>query len=151
MSRLTEARKVAQELLETLESSQSPIEMSLMKAKRLARLMRDPDAQTWLDLETRGYPDNFYGGNLGTCLKYVTAAGRFTDDGKYYSISLPKLEAQRRSDEAQVEALRTARPPAARSKDFLETRATEALLTTQVQLQNQQKMLSPRVKHSLLL
>ena len=109
MSRLDEARKVAQELLEELETSRAPIETVLMKAKRLARLMRDTDAQAWLDLETRGYPDSFNFEQLGSCKKYALAAGRITSDGEYYLISLPKLVAKGKSDEALIDAMRSSR------------------------------------------
>ena len=140
-SRLDEARKVAQDLLDSLESSQLSIEASLMKAKRLARLMRDTDAQVWLDLETRGYPssDNFNFSQLGTCIKYAIAGGRVTPDGKYYVPSLPQIEARCKSDEAMIQALRSSRLPATKAKDFLEKSATEALLTTHIKLQVQQK------------
>jgi hypothetical protein len=55
-TQLDEARRVAISLLDDLEGGSASVEGVLMKAKRLARLMRDADAQTWLDLETRGYP-----------------------------------------------------------------------------------------------
>lgn len=139
MSRLDEARKVAQELLESLETSWAPIEAILMKAKRLARLMRDTDAQTWLDLETRGYPDSFNPEQLGSCKKYALAAGRIMSDGKYYLLSLPKLEALGKSDEASIDALRSSRPIATKAKNFLEKKATEALLASKLKLQTQQK------------
>jgi hypothetical protein len=139
MSRLDESRQVAQELLESLESSQAPIESSLMKGKRLARLMRDTDAQVWLDLETRGYPDKFNAAQLGTCQKYASAGGRITSDGKYLTTSLPELEAQTKSDEALIHALRSSKLPATKAKDFLEKRATEELMLTQISLQTQQR------------
>jgi len=141
MPRLDEARKVAGELLDTLELSQSPIEVSLMKAKRLARLMRDGDAQIWLDLETRGYPDNnFNFTQIGTCQKYAVAGGRITSEGRYYTSSLPELEAERQADEAHIiDVLRSAHPPDAKAKDFTEMRATTALISAQVELQAMQK------------
>ncbi len=40
-----------------------------MKAKRLARIMRDTDAQIWLDFETKGYPDGFRLRELELCCK----------------------------------------------------------------------------------
>lgn len=40
-----------------MEMEDLAVERYLMLAKRLARLMRDADAQAWLDLEMRGYPD----------------------------------------------------------------------------------------------
>jgi hypothetical protein len=66
-SRIDEARRVAMELLDSLESSSMPIDSIILRAKRLARLMRDTDAQGWLDLEMRGYPENFDFSTLGTC------------------------------------------------------------------------------------
>jgi len=79
-SRLAEARAVATELLQNMETEELPIERYLLQAKRLARLLRDSDAQLWLDLETRGYPDKFDISSLGDCLKYAKAAGRITKD-----------------------------------------------------------------------
>ncbi|HHT9106908.1 MAG TPA: AbiTii domain-containing protein [Candidatus Wujingus californicus] len=139
MSRLDEARKVAQELLESLESQQLPIESTLMKAKRLARLMRDTDAQAWLDFETRGYPSGFSFSTLGTCEKYAVYGGRLTAGNKYLKVSLPELEAGRKYDEAIIDSIRSSRPTATKAKDFLEKSATEALMATQIQVQIEQK------------
>lgn len=58
-SRLNEARIVATDLLQKMETSDLPIERNLLQAKRLARLLRDTDAQTWLDLEISGYQNGF--------------------------------------------------------------------------------------------
>jgi hypothetical protein len=91
--RLAQARDTAEALLDELELGSAPIMNSLLKAKRLARLMRDEDAQTWLDLEARGYPPNFSFGPLGTCVQYARAAGRITHENKYYCNSLPQFEA----------------------------------------------------------
>lgn len=44
-ARLEEARRVSVSLLDDLEGGTAPVEGVLMKAKRLARLMRDADAQ----------------------------------------------------------------------------------------------------------
>jgi hypothetical protein len=54
---VTDSRRpaTAEALLDELELGAAPIMNSLLKAKRLARLMRDEDAGTWLDLEARGY------------------------------------------------------------------------------------------------
>ncbi len=110
-----------------------------MKAKRLARLMRDTDAQVWLDLETRGYPNDFNFSQLGTCKKYAIAGGRITPDNKYYLLSLPQFEAKCKADEAMLQAFRSSRTPVTKAKDFLEKRATEELLASQAILQSQQK------------
>lgn len=102
-SRMSEARSVATELLRQIETEDLPVERVLFQAKRLARLMRDGDAQTWLDLETRGYPDKFDTSILGSCLQYATAGGRITSEGKYYLPSLPRLEADCASERGRVE------------------------------------------------
>jgi hypothetical protein len=49
-----EARGLVKDLLDSLETRSEPISQCLLKAKRLARLLRDCDAQTWLDLEFKG-------------------------------------------------------------------------------------------------
>ena len=83
-SRLSETRTVASDLLQKIETSDLPIERHLLQAKRLARLLRDTDAQTWLDLEISGYKEGFNEQNLGNCRQYAKAAGRITKEGKYY-------------------------------------------------------------------
>jgi hypothetical protein len=138
MSRINEARNVAKELLESLETSQVSVDKILMKAKRLARLMRDADAQVWLDLETRGYPDNFIFTELGNCQQYAKRGGRITPDGKYYLVSLPNLEAQIKSDEAIVDGFRTSKYSTS-AKDYVEAGATSQLNSGQIQLQIAQK------------
>lgn len=138
--RIDEARKISEALLDDLESSASKIDAILMRAKRLARLMRDSDAQVWLDLETKGYPDEFGFSELGSCIKYATSGGRIDlKNSKYYPQSLPTIEANAESDEALLNSLRTAKAPTTKVKDFLEKNATEALMATQLKLQNQQK------------
>lgn len=138
--RIDEARKVAEALLDDLENSPSPIDAILMRAKRLARLMRDSDAQLWLDLETRGYPTPFSFIELGSCRQYAVSGGRLSvEDSKYYNQSLPEIEANAESDEALLDSLRTARAPTTKVKDFTEKRATEALMSTQLKLQSHQK------------
>lgn len=139
-SRIDEARQVAAALLDALEESTVGIDSILMKAKRLARLMRDSDAQTWLDLETRGYPDDFVFSELGSCLKYAVAGGRLDiAASKYYPQSLPALEANAQTDEAMLAALKTTQAPSAKVKDFLEKSATESLMVTQRNAQQSQK------------
>ncbi len=139
MSRIDEARKVVLELLDLLESSSSSTELCLMKAKRLARLMRDSDAQIWLDLETRGYPDKYNFSQLGTCQKYAVAGGRITTKGEYYGRSLPGFEAIWRADEAHIASMRASSPVTIKAKDFTEKRATEALMSSQIALQSAYK------------
>lgn len=110
-----------------------------MRAKRLARLMRDTDAQHWLDLETSGYPDTFSFDDLGTCRKYAAACGRINEaESKFCKQSLPTLEANAESEQALLAANK---PTASLSKvkDFLEKNATVALMETQLKLQAAQK------------
>ncbi len=138
--KIDEARKISEALLEDLESSSSKIDTILMKAKRLARLMRDSDAQFWLDLETKGYPDNFSFKELGSCIKYATSGGRINiKTSQYYPHSLSTIEANAESDEALLISLKTTRPPTTNVKNFLEKNATEALMETQLKYQLQQK------------
>jgi hypothetical protein len=100
-SRIREARHVASLLLDDLESSASPIDAVLMRAKRLAQLMRDTDAQRWLDLETRDYPSSFSFSERGTCEKYAISGRRVVGaESSYYTVSLPALEANIPADEA---------------------------------------------------
>lgn len=138
--RIDEARKVSEALLDDLENSSAKIDAILMRAKRLARLMRDSDAQVWLDLETKGYPDGFSFSELGSCIKYATSGGRIDlKKSKYYTPSLPSFEADAESDEALLNSLRTANAPTTKVKDFVEKNATEAFMATQLKLQAQQK------------
>ncbi len=138
--KIDEARKISEALLNDLENSSSKIDAILMKAKRLARLMRDSDAQLWLDLETKGYPNNFSFKELGNCIKYVTSGGRLDiNTSQYYPQSLPTIEANAEADEALLSSLKTAQAPTTIVKDFLEKKATEALMETQLKYQSQQK------------
>ncbi|EKU99440.1 hypothetical protein Lepto7375DRAFT_1484 [Leptolyngbya sp. PCC 7375] len=140
MKRIDEARKLSESLLDDLENSKLPIDPILMKAKRLARLMRDTDAQIWLDLETKGYPEEFSFSELGSCLKYANSGGRIdTKTSKYQIKSLPEIEANTESEEAHLTSLRTAKFTTSKATNFTETHATEALLATQLKVQANQK------------
>ena len=93
---IDEARRIASSLLGDLENNTSPAERVLMRAKRLARLMRDADAQTWLEHETRGYPPKFSFETLGTCEQYARHSGRINlETSQYYTASLPELRSDR--------------------------------------------------------
>ena len=54
----------------------------LMKAKRLARMLHDSDAQKWLDYEIMGYPVVIYSGEFGSCKKYYTSGRPVIGNGK---------------------------------------------------------------------
>jgi len=141
MSRqIEEAKRVSESLLDDLENSSTKIDIILMKAKRLARLMRDSDAQTWLDLEIKGYPDNFSFTMLGSCQKYAASGGRIDlEKLTYYKKSLPAFEADLESDEAFLNAFKSNATPTTKIKDFIEKNATEAFIATQLKIQAQQR------------
>lgn len=146
-SRISEARRVASELLDCLETSSTPIDAVILRAKRLARLMRDSDAQYWLDLEMRGYPDNFNFSTLGTCRQYAASCGRLIErESKYYPMSLPKLEANFESELTLISAMK---PVTSTNKvsNYTEKSATEALMAKQLQLQRDQKNKFAENKH----
>src|SRR5260370_39729649 len=96
-SRTTEAAAVSEQILDLLENQNCPIEQVLLKAKRLARLIRDTDAQEWLKHELSGYPAGLDLAAFGSCSKY--AEQRRTEEDKYWSESLPKIEARIKSSE----------------------------------------------------
>ncbi|MFH0885171.1 MAG: hypothetical protein V1861_05675, partial [Candidatus Micrarchaeota archaeon] len=105
-TRLELARDTAAQLLEELETGSVPVAQSLMRAKRLARLLRDEEAQRWLDYELKGYPNAFDFSLLGSCQRYAVEGGRLTAEGKYWPQSLPKIEAEFKAAEATLNLLR---------------------------------------------
>ncbi len=94
-SGLGQAKELSDAILTDLEINQLPISQILMKAKRLARLMHDSDAQKWLDYEIMGYPPVFDPVELGTCRSYYTGDRPVLRDErtrKPHAIGLPQLE-----------------------------------------------------------
>lgn len=138
-SRTEEAKSIAKLLLDDLELANSSAERILMKAIRLARLMRDNDAQAWLQLEATGYPDGFDFSSLGTCQKYAQSGSRFEADGKYWPASLPEIEAYLETDKAILDSIRSTPNPSPTAKDYSEKTATQALMTSHLQVQNGQR------------
>jgi hypothetical protein len=136
-SRIDEARSAVRELLNEIESQDFPVERYLMKAKRLARLLRDLDAQKWLDYELKGYPDKLSFSELGTCKRYAESGGRLTD-GKYWQLSLPSLEARCKADEATLSSFNVNQPLAV-AENFVVARATAELMSKQTNLLNRKK------------
>lgn len=134
-SRIAEAREVASHLLNSMETADLPVERHLLQAKRLARLLRDTDAQTWLDLEIRGYTDGLNIGALGDCLKYARGAGRITPDNKYYLNSLPCLEAECSSDKHRVESA-VPKAGTGTAENYLVAGATSKMFTDQIKALN---------------
>lgn len=151
-NRFDEAKKVAESLLDDLENSPlSPVGPILMKAKRLARLMRDSDAQTWLDLEIKGYPDSFSFSELGTCKKYAATGGRIDlKDSSYFPKSLPALEANYESEEAHLASLKTTKQFTGKVDNYLEQRATKKLMEDQSSINTRQKRSYASVKSKYL-
>jgi hypothetical protein len=94
-SNLRMAKELSNVILGDLEINQLPISQILMKAKRLARMLHDSDAQKWLDYEIMGYPVVFDPDELGSCKKYYTDDRPVIRDEKTHrphSIGLPHLE-----------------------------------------------------------
>lgn len=138
-SRVEEAKSVARSLLDDLELANNAVGSILMKARRLARLMRDSDAQAWLELEASGYPDKFDFSSLGTCRRYAQTSLRVEADGKYWTASLPEMEAYLESDEAILDSIRATPNPSPTAKDHIEKTATQALMTTHLNVQARQR------------
>ena len=94
-SHLEVAKELSNVILVDLEINQVPISQSLMKCKRLARILRDSDAQKWLDYEIMGYPVVFDPDELGSCKKYYISDRpviREDRTHKPHAIGLPHLE-----------------------------------------------------------
>ena len=132
-TRISEARAVAGSLLDDLETSSSSVDKILMRAKRLARLMRDADAQLWLDYETKGYPKDFDFNELGSCEAYAISSGRFDEVAGTYRIqSLSQIEANVYGAQSSLDSFSPGAVGAV--KDFVEKNATEQLLGNQIKL-----------------
>jgi hypothetical protein len=94
-SHLEVAKELSNVILVDLEINQVPISQSLMKCKRLARILRDSDAQKWLDFEIMGYPVVFDPDELGSCKKYYISDRPVIRDErthKPHAIGLPHIE-----------------------------------------------------------
>ena len=125
-TRRTEARVAARELVEALEET-APIDKCLMKAQRLARMLRDPDAQLWLDHETRGYPSDFSLRTLGTCQKYAWRWISATN--MILTTSLPEMEAMVRAAEAVLNKMQAPNITTT-AANYTESGATKAVIGT---------------------
>lgn len=73
MNRQREALALAEGLMTDIELSQTSTAKHVLKAMRLARLMRDDVAQRWLGFEIDGVPGTPEG------LEWMTRARRWTD------------------------------------------------------------------------
>ncbi len=134
-SRLKMARAAAFQLLDALESGAAPVSQSLMRAKRLSRLLRDKDAQAWLDLEMKGYPSDFAFSSLGSCQRYAVEGGRVSSGGNYYSQSLPRIEAESQAAKSALTSGRPADAPVPPVSGFVAANATLKVLSGVAQQQ----------------
>ena len=138
-SRFELAREVTDELLLELETQEIAIERSVMKAKRLARLLRDQDAQAWLDYEIKGYPDNFNFELLGSCRKYAISGGRLDEkESKYWRQSLPELEAIMKAEQQALNSMGMPRDFSPGVENYVASGATISVLNsiwTQIEAQ----------------
>jgi hypothetical protein len=130
-SRFKLAREVTDELLSELETQEIAIERSIMKAKRLARLLRDRDAQAWLDYEIKGYPKHFNFETIGSCRKYAIAGGKLDDkENKYWAQSLPELEARMKAEQHALNSMGMPRDFSPGVEDYVASGATINLLNS---------------------
>lgn len=137
-TRISEARSVAVLLLEDLETSSHSIDKILMRAKRLARLMRDTDAQLWLDCETKGYPAAFNFKSLGSCRVYAVSSGRLNEvEGTYRTQSLTEIEASVYGAQISLDSFSPVAVGAVES--FGAKNATEMMLNSQLKIQRTNK------------
>lgn len=103
-NKLAVARNLASDLLDEIETKEINISQTLMKVKRLARLLRDQDAQQWLEFEMSGYPKGFSFTRLGTCQKYALPREKIHLEDNHHLESLPALEARVTSTEQIVKS-----------------------------------------------
>jgi hypothetical protein len=123
-SRRAEARQAARELVDALEDNVA-IDKCLMKAQRLARMLRDSEAQLWLDHEMRGYPPDFRLTSLGASQKY---AWRWLADTKsVLTTSLPEMEARMRAAELVLSKMQ-APTITTTAANYIESGATTAVI-----------------------
>ena len=101
MNRQQEALALVEGLMADIELSQTSTAKHVLKAMRLARLMRDDVAQQWLGFEINGVPGTPEG------RVWMTRARRWTDkaENKGYWAPAAELEAVRAGSESAVAAL----------------------------------------------
>ncbi len=131
LSHVREAGLLADSLLREMETEELAIDRYLMKAMRLARLLKDIDAQKWLKYEMSGFPEKFVFSELGTCLKYAELGGRVTADGKYWPSSLPEIEAYIFTNKNSLSNSESTMKEFPAVKNFVEANATKDVLNHQ--------------------
>ncbi|WP_084774465.1 AbiTii domain-containing protein [Nonomuraea candida] len=97
MDRQAEALRVAEQLLDDIETKRLKASEIILKSSRLARLSGHDELHELLEFERDGYP------NDGRAKNWIDRVGRrsSSDDGKFYSAPLVKIE-------SSVEATRSA-------------------------------------------
>ena len=101
MNRQEEALALAEELMGDIELARSTTPKYVLKAMRLARLMRDDAAQEWLGFEINGVPATTEG------IEWMSRTRRWTDvEAKEgYWMPAAEIDAVRASNEAGLAAL----------------------------------------------
>jgi AbiTii len=94
---------LAQELLDDIELSRISAENLLLKATRLARLVKDDETREWLRRELMGFLSND-----PISSKYITLTKRWTDyaKGQGYLYSLPAIDSRIVACKLQIQQMR---------------------------------------------
>lgn len=104
-SRHEDALNLAEELLADFELSRLSRTAWIAKAGRLARLLDDSDAISWLRYETVGYPHDGLDAAAAAAAKRSHRDSDTTDDGtKYWTGSIARLEASIEASQLQLRA-----------------------------------------------
>jgi hypothetical protein len=103
VGRQEEALRVAEELLADIELKRLKASEIALKASRVARLVGHQDLIDFLGYELNGYPTD---GSAGG--EWIDRSGRWssTEEKKYYTVSIAKVEASLVGAHEAVEALR---------------------------------------------
>lgn len=93
---------LARELVDDVELSRRPVEQTLLKALRLARLLEDEKTQEWLRYELSGYP------NTPQSCPWMRRFGRFTNEAAAmgYWIPLAGIAGTIAAMQTQIQTLR---------------------------------------------
>jgi len=93
--------QLAEELLSDIELSRLPAPQVVLKGSRLARLVRDEEAQEWLGYEINGYPHD------GSDTDALERAGRWTDreKGTAFKVALSQLSAIADTEASKLAAM----------------------------------------------
>lgn len=102
MGRQEEAFRLAEELLTDIELERLKASEIVLKASRVARLVGHDELTTFLGYERNGYPKD------GSATEWIARAGRWAsgDDGKFYTVSIAKVEASMDASQEAINAMR---------------------------------------------